>query len=43
VVAGEDQLLAEPPKVRVAPRAVDRDPPLEHGARYARAPGDDAD
>lgn len=42
MVANEDQPLVEAAEVEVAPRAIQRNPPLEHRPRDVQAPGDDA-
>jgi hypothetical protein len=39
VVANEDQPLVEPAEVSVAPRAIQRDAPLEHRPRDVHAAG----
>jgi hypothetical protein len=41
VVTDQDQQLVDSTEVNVAPRAVDRDPPLEHRPRNVQAPRDD--
>ncbi len=43
MVAEEDEPLVEASEVDVPPRAIDRDPPLEHRPRYMQAPRNDAE
>ena len=40
MVADQDQLLVESADIRVAPLAVQRDPPLQHCSRDVDAPWD---
>lgn len=42
MVANQDQPLVQAAEVRIAPRAFQGDPPLEHRARDVQAPGYDA-
>lgn len=42
VVADQNEALVEPAEVPVPPRAIDGDPPFEHGSRDVQTPGDNA-